>query len=130
MEHRPGNRTRQYQQSLAAPQRRRQRRGDLTADENTAEDVPAIVTTVNNVAAGNYDVFAFFWGNSNENWQIRTGLSSSDLLTFEKLSAQHVTLADISGTGTVSTAGAEVMYETISGPHVAQQRRADSGVRR
>ncbi len=77
----------------------------LTADEVSAEDAPMLRTSATGLAAGGYDVWAFFWSDQNEQWQVQAGLSASSLALLEKQGAEHVSLAELIGAD-VDTANA------------------------
>ncbi len=57
----------------------------LTSNENASETVETLKTTATNDGeAGYFDVFVYYLSNTNEDWQIRAGLSEDDLLFFQK----------------------------------------------
>jgi hypothetical protein len=56
----------------------------LTAGESGNEDVAALRTTLGDVAAGTYDVFAFFFANPADDWQISAGLSLAGMRVYEQ----------------------------------------------
>jgi hypothetical protein len=70
----------------------------FTAGEGGDENAPALRTTVADVAAGEYDVFAYFWANPLEEWQIAAGLSESELRTFRKDFAEQASADDFAAT--------------------------------
>ena len=61
----------------------------FAADELGVEDTPAIRTTASGVAPGTYDVFAFFWSDVAQDWQIQAGLSANNLMTFRPRGSQQ-----------------------------------------
>lgn len=85
-----------------------------TADEVSAEDAPALRTTVTGLAAGTYDVWAFFWSDKDEAWQVQAGLSTASLSFIEKQAAAHVALGDLSGAD-VSESGDLLLYRVYLG---------------
>jgi hypothetical protein len=60
-----------------------------TANENGSEDAPALRTRVTGLADGTYDLYAYFWSRPGEDWRIRAGFSTSDLLVFRRHSCQQ-----------------------------------------
>jgi hypothetical protein len=72
-----------------------------TAGDGGTENVPTIKTTVSGLAAGTYDVFAYFWCDPNADWGIRGGFETSDLLCFNKQSSQFAEASQFSGSVTV-----------------------------
>jgi hypothetical protein len=72
-----------------------------TANEIGAEDAPAIRTTVSGLADGTYDVWAYFWSRPGDDWRIRAGFATSDLLVFRRYSCQQAETSRFDGTVTV-----------------------------
>ena len=101
----------------------------FTAGEGGDENAPALQTTIANVAAGEYDVFGFFWANPSEEWQIALGLSDDDLRTFRKDFAEQADADDFEAS-MVLTVGAVSLYKAYLGRVVADDRRVAAGVRR
>jgi hypothetical protein len=62
----------------------------FTADESASENPPIIKTTVFDLTAGTYDVFAYFWADASSDWQIRAGLLEDDLMKIRDRGAQGV----------------------------------------
>jgi hypothetical protein len=81
----------------------------FTADENTAENTPLLVTTKTGLGSGLFDIYAYFWTNPNEDWQLVAGLSATDLITFDKQSAQHPVSTDFFGSVVVDSATSNVL---------------------
>lgn len=87
----------------------------LASDEAASEDAPLLNTTTP-VEAGLYDVYAYFWGDKDEDWQLLAGLSPSALMVFDKSSAQHVDLATLVGaTAAEANAGDLLLYRAYLG---------------
>lgn len=63
--------------------------GVLAADEQGEEDAPMLRTTVSGVEPGAYDVFAYFWSDVNQDWQIEAGLSADSLNLFRIRGSQQ-----------------------------------------
>ena len=63
----------------------------ITAGESGSEDAPAIRTSFDGLVDGTYDVYAYFWSRPGEDWRIRAGFSSSELLVFRRYSCQQAT---------------------------------------
>jgi hypothetical protein len=72
-----------------------------TAGDSGTENVPTIKTTVTGLADGTYDVFAYFWCDPSEDWGIRGGFTSSELLCFNRQSSQLAETSQFSGPVTV-----------------------------
>jgi hypothetical protein len=88
----------------------------FTADEEaTAEDAPMLRTTLSGLPQGAYDVWAFFWSNPGEQWQIQAGLSAATIALFEKQSGQHVELADLVGADSDSSGTGQLLYKAYLG---------------
>jgi hypothetical protein len=56
----------------------------FTADETGSEDAPTLKTTVTELDAGKYDVFAFFWSDVSNDWRVEAGLSQ-DAMNFFRI---------------------------------------------
>lgn len=88
----------------------------FTADETGSEDAPLLVTTVTDVPAGQYDVYAFFWSNRNEQWQIEAGLSADAMMLADKQGAQHIILDELTGgTAAQDASGTHRLYRQYLG---------------
>ncbi|MEO5714862.1 MAG: LamG-like jellyroll fold domain-containing protein [Luteolibacter sp.] len=87
----------------------------LSADEGAAESAPLLKTSVTGLAPDDYDVYAFFWSDIDELWQIQAGFSSTSLLGFEKLGAQQVLRSSLTGATTVGSATGHYMYKVYLG---------------
>ena len=61
----------------------------FTADESSSESVPRIKTSTEGLDEGVYDVFAYFWVDSENEWRIAAGLSESELPVFRIQGSQH-----------------------------------------
>lgn len=69
----------------------------FTADETGSEDTPTIKTEITGVEAGIYDVFAYFWNDELQDWQIEAGLSQDDLMLFRIRGSQQAEASQFSG---------------------------------
>lgn len=69
----------------------------FTAGETGDENAPLLKTTIADVAAGEYDVFGFFWANPIEEWQIALGLSEDEMRTFRQDFAEQADGAEFDG---------------------------------
>lgn len=88
----------------------------FSADEVSAEDAPLLRTTVADVAAGTYDVWAYFWSDVGEAWQLQAGLSATTLALIEKQGAEHVALAELLGADAAeANAGDLQLYKVYLG---------------
>ncbi len=76
----------------------------ITAGEMGGDSgVPRLKTTVaNDGAAGEFDVFAYFWSNGPGQWEIRAGLSADELIWFREQGAEQVDTADFQNTEILS----------------------------
>jgi hypothetical protein len=61
----------------------------FTSKETGTENAPTLKTTVDGVAEGLYDVFAYFWSDDDEDWRIMAGLESDNLIDFRRYGSQH-----------------------------------------
>ncbi|MCA9239660.1 MAG: exo-alpha-sialidase, partial [Planctomycetales bacterium] len=86
----------------------------FAADESGAEDAPTLKTTINSVAAGTYDVFAFFWSDVNQDWQLEAGLSADDLMLFRMRGSQQAEADQFDGSPVVDQ-GSRSLYRAYLG---------------
>lgn len=78
-----------------------------TAGDGGTENVPAIRTRITGLADGTYDVFTYFWADPTQDWGIRAGFETSDLLCISRQSSQF---AEASGfSNSVETMGNPVL---------------------
>jgi len=68
----------------------------FTADELASEDAPILKTSVEGVDGGLYDVFAYFWSDIQQDWQIEAGLNPNDLMLFRIRGSQQAVAGDFS----------------------------------
>lgn len=69
----------------------------LTAGERGNEMVDTLETKyLNGDETGEFDVFAYFWSNLSDQWEIRAGLSEDDLTWVRKQGAEQVDLSEFS----------------------------------
>ena len=61
----------------------------FTADESGTEDTPTIKITISDLGAGICDVFAFFWCDINQDWQIQAGLAADHMMLFRMRGSQQ-----------------------------------------
>ena len=89
----------------------------LTADEAaTGENANVLRTSVTGLAAGEYDVWAYFWTDVDERWQLQAGFTESTLQFLDDRLAQLATLDDLQGAMVVATPnGSHVMYRAYLG---------------
>lgn len=86
----------------------------FTADESGSESVPTLKTSVSGMDAGTYDVFAFFWSDVNQDWQIRAGLALDNLLLFRMRGSQQVSDDDFAAS-LVLDEGTRSLYRAYLG---------------
>lgn len=60
-----------------------------TASDSGTENAPAIRTRLSGLADGTYDVYAYFWSRPADDWRIRAGFSTGELLVFRRYSCQQ-----------------------------------------
>ena len=95
--------------------------GDVfTTDESGQEDVPTLKTELTGLNDGTYDIFAFFWSDVNQDWQIEAGLSENDLMLFrmrgsQQAEAEHFDAATTVDEGTRSLYRAYLGRADVSG---------------
>lgn len=82
-----------------------------TAGDSGTENAPEIKTTINPSADGTYDVFAYFWCDPAQDWGVRGGFASSDMLCFNKQSSQYAEASQF--TGSVETLDDEVVLYRV-----------------
>jgi hypothetical protein len=61
----------------------------LASNESGAENAPQLKTTVSGLAAGTYDLFAYFWSDNDEDWRLLAGLDSANLIDFRRFGSQY-----------------------------------------
>ncbi|WP_338689386.1 hypothetical protein [Haloferula helveola] len=61
----------------------------FTVNEAGSESARALKTTVTGLEEGTYDVYAYFWSRPGEDWRIRAGFTTSELLVFRRYSCQQ-----------------------------------------
>ena len=74
----------------------------LASRESGTENAPLLKTTIDEVADGLYDVFAYFWSDEDEDWRIMAGLESNNLIDFRRYSSQHAEADQFASIETVS----------------------------
>lgn len=89
----------------------------FTANESGNESVPMLRTSyVNDGDEGTFDVFAYFWSNSPDQWEIRAGLNVTDTIWFREQGAELTEVAEIaSGQILVSDTGGLSLYQAFLG---------------
>lgn len=91
----------------------------ITSNEpdGTFEDAPLLESIfVNEDGTGTFDVFAYFWSNKNEDWEIYAGLSLDDMDYFQKQSGEHADLNEfMSSVVVASGSGNELLYQVYLG---------------
>jgi hypothetical protein len=86
----------------------------FTADELGTETVPTLKTSATGMDAGTYDVFAFFWTDVNQDWQIQAGLEADELMLFRMRGSQQAT-EDGFATSVVLDEGPRSLYRAYLG---------------
>ena len=61
----------------------------LTSNELGVEDAPTLVTTIDGLSNGDYDVYAFFWSDNDEDWRLMAGLEQGNLMDYRMRGSQH-----------------------------------------
>lgn len=76
--------------------------GVYTSNESGAEDAAMLSTTIEGLADGAYDVFAYFWSDNDEDWRLMAGLEQDNLIDFRKYGSQHAAVEQFDSAVTVS----------------------------
>jgi hypothetical protein len=61
----------------------------LSSNETGSENAPLLKTTLEGLSDGEYDIFAYFWSDNDEDWRLMAGLDQNNLLDFRRIGAQH-----------------------------------------
>lgn len=61
----------------------------LTSNESGTEDAPMLRTSIEGLEDGEYDVFAYFWSDNDEDWRLLAGLEEDNLIDFRRFGSQH-----------------------------------------
>jgi hypothetical protein len=61
----------------------------LTSNESGTENAPTLKTTIEDLQAGTYEVFAYFWSDNDEDWRLLAGLDQDNLMDFRMYGSQH-----------------------------------------
>ena len=81
------------------------------------ENAPLLKMTLSDLNAGTYDVFAYFWANVTNNWQIQVGLDQNNMMQVRDNGAQQAELGQFdpaSGSIVLASGGAS-LYRTYLG---------------
>lgn len=62
--------------------------GVFSARESEGDGAPMLKTQIADLDRGTYDLFAFFWGNADEDWLLKAGLSPEGTLSFRRMACQ------------------------------------------
>ena len=91
----------------------------ITSNERagSTEDAPMLETTISQSGeAGLFDVYAYFWSNKNEDWEVIAGLDLSDMDYFQKQAAEHANSDEfLTSVIATSNSGNEYMYQAYLG---------------
>jgi hypothetical protein len=74
----------------------------FTSSESGMENAPLLRTRVDALADGVYEIFAYFWSDSDEDWRLMAGLDEQTLVDFRKYGSQHAELAQFDAAVTVT----------------------------
>jgi hypothetical protein len=86
----------------------------LSADESGSESLPTLKTSATGMDAGTYDVFAFFWTDVNQDWQIQAGLDEANLMLFRMRGSQQASEDDFAAALVVDE-GSRSLYRAYLG---------------
>lgn len=88
-----------------------------TAGEQGSESVETLKTTyVNDGESGTFDVFAYFWSNAPDQWEIRAGLGVADTIWFREQGAELTDVSEIASVPIlVSDSGGLSLYQAFLG---------------
>jgi hypothetical protein len=74
----------------------------LTSNELGSENAPRLRTTLDGLADGLYDIFAYFWSDNDEDWRLTAGLDENNLINFRMFGSQHAEADQFLAIDTVS----------------------------
>ena len=118
----------------------------LSSSDTAVENAPALKTSITGLQDGVYDVFVLFWSRPGEDWRIRAGFSTNELMVFRRYSSPQaetnhfaapliVVEKDVAlyrayvGRRTVSASSAiDVYVDDFDGAATATRRTAYDGV--
>jgi hypothetical protein len=63
-----------------------------------AENSPAIKTTLTGMADGSYNIYAYFWANSAQDWRVQVGLDANNMMLVRDNGAQAAEAAEFDST--------------------------------
>lgn len=63
----------------------------FTSNESGNENASMLKTKIEGLGAGLYDVFAYFWSDTDEDWRLLAGLDEANLIDFRMVGSQHAT---------------------------------------
>jgi BNR repeat-containing family member len=90
--------------------------GSVFASADTsAENAPALKTTVTLPAARTCDVWINFWGNPGADWRIVAGLSTKDMQLFRQMACKEVETGDHDTTIILTNAAGYFLYQAYLG---------------
>lgn len=72
------------------------------SNESGTENAGMLRTTIEGLADGLYDVFAYFWSDADEDWRLLAGLEQGSLVDFRMVGSQHATTDQFFSIETVS----------------------------
>ena len=74
----------------------------FTSNESGTEDAEMLKTTIEGLEDGMYDVFAYFWSDTDEDWRLMAGLEADNLMDFRMRGSQHAVEEQFANVVTVS----------------------------
>ncbi|MDE3059339.1 MAG: T9SS type A sorting domain-containing protein, partial [Bacteroidota bacterium] len=86
----------------------------LTSAEAGGEDAPLIKTRVV-VPEGTYDFWVNFWGNPDEDWRIKAGLSLDHMQLFREMACRQVEAGEYQDSMDVAGSGNTFLYQAYLG---------------
>jgi len=91
----------------------------LECNPQTGDEPPSLTTTVTGLEAGTYDVFAFFWSPTSEDWRVRAGFAQDHTLVFRRRTCQRAVPGQFANT--VDTGKSELgLYRAYVGRRTVQ----------
>lgn len=73
--------------------------------DTPSDNGQALTTTVSDLAAGNYQVFAYFWSDTNNNWDLRLGLDPNAMANYNPATSAVRSLGSLADSNGFATTG-------------------------
>lgn len=96
----------------------------LTSNESGSEDAATLKTTISDLEAGTYEVFAYFWADNSQDWMLQAGFTADNMLAFRSRGSQMADPAQFEQIDTVTAQGGDVQVYRV---YVGRQTLAANG---